>query len=88
MPSLIQQRHEINRRRIIGTVQIVMGLALVVLVGVLTLLESPRWFQLLELFVALSITTQGIFTWRDARNKQAVFEAAEGVDAGRQERIR
>jgi hypothetical protein len=86
--SLIQQRHAIDRKRVIGIAVTAIG-GLGVLAGTFTLMGFPfRPINVWLLVIWVVYLATGIQSLIVARRRRIAFEAENGVDAGKQDPIR
>jgi hypothetical protein len=85
--SLIQQRIAIDRERVSG-VLITAFSGAGIIVGLLLLLFQPfQPMTLISLALWLTVCGKGIHTLMQARRRRIAFEAANGLEAGKQKPI-
>ncbi|WP_213816610.1 hypothetical protein [Glaciihabitans sp. dw_435] len=86
-PSLIQERHGINRVRIVGICLASLGGVLLIGEVLLAFVDSELhldwYFPALAAFILLN----GAMQLRSSRKLRLAFEAKHGADAGKQEPV-
>ncbi|ROQ41117.1 hypothetical protein EDF46_0488 [Frondihabitans sp. PhB188] len=89
MPSLIQQRMAIDRRRNYGLFALIGGFVFLVLsLGELIASGSSRWFAWAYLAMAVFWIVVGLRERIVGTRRLAAFEAEHGVGAGVQQSVR